>query len=156
MVAAINNTRRISLVRKTDGRLALILQGEKPMGMNHDRQVDAEIESNKPKKTRVSLRRLVIQLRDIDASENVRGIAFNVAIRQLFEAVTKKAKAPKEKVVRVKKESKRYDAMIENPRGTVERVMRYFVTQDGRKDLGEYPAAIFQPAAVSLVNVLNS
>ena len=144
MVAAINNTRRISLVRKTDGRLALILQGEKPM-----------IDNSNPtriKEKRVSLRKLVIAFLEIAEPGNI--LDDSPEFLAMQAAVTKKAKAPK--VARVKKESKRYDTMLENPRGTVERVMRYFVTQDGRKDLGEYPAAIFQPAAVSLVNVLNS
>ena len=97
---------------------------------------------------RLSLKNKIINI--LAAYDN--GIDSNI-IPAIRAAV---AKMPKEKSARVKKESKRYDAMLENPRGTVERVMRYFVTQDGRKDLGEYPAAIFQPAAVSLVNVLNS
>ena len=149
MVAAINKTRRVSIVRKTDGRLALILQGEKPM-----------IDNSNPtriKEKRVSLRSLVIAYYKTNFSINTSNTEIKNAREAMFAAIApkpKKEKAPK--VARVKKESKGYDAMLENPRGTVERVMRYFVTQDGRKDLGEYPAAIFQPAAVSLVNVLNS
>ena len=65
MVAAINNTRRISLVRKTDGRLALILQGEKPM------QTQTVVTEKKTRKSNgPTLRFLVVALLAANAAGN--------------------------------------------------------------------------------------